>query len=289
MGATAERKWCGDTMPAMNRFPTICRVLAFTFLVAVANAGPVNAPIVVPGAEVPSHRIGNFPFIRLMLPPREAWELNSSLNPCVHVTVDSHGAVILATAGSHVPESLRLQTEASVEALKYHPFESNGHAVSATFDEYVTILPSELVPTRHISFPEVQDWDSLRITLTRGRCYGSCPAYRVEIHGDGAVLFRGEDGWVAVPGKQRGSISREAVRELVGRFRDTDYYSLNDEYNIGAFDVSTIETSIEIDGNSKKVKDSGGLETGMPMSVHALERAIDEIANTDQWTRFPSR
>jgi hypothetical protein len=161
--------------------------------------------------------------------------------------------------------------------------------VPATFDEYVTILPSELVPSRHISFPEVHDWDSLRITLTRGRCYGSCPAYKVEIHGDGTVLFRGEDGWVAVPGAQRGSVSREAVRELVGIFRDTDYYSLNDEYNSGAFDLPTIVTSIEIDRNSKEVKDSGGLETGMPMSVHRLEKAIDEIANTKQWTSFPSR
>jgi hypothetical protein len=32
----------------------------------------------------------------------------------------------------------------------------------------------------------------LRITLNRSVCYGKCPAYKIEIHGDGTVLYDGE-------------------------------------------------------------------------------------------------
>ena len=42
------------------------------------------------------------------------------------------------------------------------------------------------------AFPEIHDWNTLRITLSRSGCYGRCPVYKVEIHGDGTVLYDGK-------------------------------------------------------------------------------------------------
>jgi hypothetical protein len=41
------------------------------------------------------------------------------------------------------------------------------------------------------ALPPVKDWDSVRITLTRGSCFGGCPAYEVEIRGSGLVVYYG--------------------------------------------------------------------------------------------------
>jgi ankyrin repeat protein len=146
------------------------------------------------------------------------------------------------------------------------------------------VLPPELVPKRKIPFPTVHDWDSVRITLRRTGCFGSCPSYRVEVHGDGTVLYEGQ-AFVAVTGSHRGSIAKETVVELVNAFRDADYYSLQDEYVWDATDLPTFETSIEIDGRLKRVEDYAGGQIGMPLTVSKLEAEIDRLADTGRWTK----
>lgn len=106
--------------------------------------------------------------------------------------------------------------------------------------------------------------------------------YSVEIRGDGTVLYKGV-AFVAVKGDKAGSISREAVKQLVTEFRNVDYYSL-DDYSVDAFDVPTVESSIDIDGHTKRVIDQDGMWSGMPMSILKLENRIDEVARTRQWT-----
>src|ERR1700730_2853583 len=43
----------------------------------------------------------------------------------------------------------------------------------------------------HKRFPIVNDLASVQIRLTRGTCLGLCPAYEVEIRGDGSVRYDG--------------------------------------------------------------------------------------------------
>ena len=69
------------------------------------------------------------------------------------------------------------------------------------------------------------------MTIRRTTCFGTCPSYRVEIHGDGTALYDGQ-AYVAVTGSHRGSVSKETVSELVDAFRNVDYYSLEDEYPV---------------------------------------------------------
>jgi hypothetical protein len=140
------------------------------------------------------------------------------------------------------------------------------------------------VPPLWSTFPEISDWNSLRITLERGGCLGTCPIYKVEIRGDGTVLYDGTQ-FVAVTGRQEDHIPVAAVRELFEQFRKTNYFAYSDVYTIVGFDVPTYTTSIAFDGRSKSVLNFDGPSVGMPRVVTDLENAIDRAANTDKWIK----
>ncbi len=172
---------------------------------------------------------------------------------------------------------------------RFKPFHKNGKPVKALITDYVTVLPPEQAGTKE-PFPDVKDWNSLRFTLERPAGYcEECPAYRLEIRGDGTVIFEGEKRVFSdeahnrtsdhrIPGKYQGKISRPQVERLLGKFREADYFSLKDKYAQSATDLEDISTSLTIDGKTKKVIDYGGLEVGMPEAVTALEIAMDEAA-----------
>jgi len=146
---------------------------------------------------------------------------------------------------------------------QYRSFERNGHPVVAKVRESVAILPIRKRSEVYIPFPEIHDWNSLRITLSRSGCYGSCPTYEVEIHGDGSVLYDGKAN-VATKGRHTGKISHASLMELVGAFRKADYFSLADGYVSGVTDMPTCASSISFDEQSKSVLDYLGRRLGMP-------------------------
>jgi hypothetical protein len=77
--------------------------------------------------------------------------------------------------------------------------------------ESVAILPIRKRSEVHIPFPEIHDWNSLRITLSRSGCYGMCSTYEIEIHGDGTVLYDGE-AHVGTTGRKKVNISQPNPR-----------------------------------------------------------------------------
>lgn len=273
----------------------VCAVSAMVIVAGIAGAcldGPLaqearsgasNETVEVSQSEVEGYRIGRHAIIRAKLNARETAEF-AMQGITVHVKVGPDGILISATGDSSIPPILREQAEAIVRDLRYRPFERNGHTIFAAFDEVVSVLPPELQPLQQVPFPAVQDWNSLRITLERTSCFGACPAYRVEVHGDGTVLYNGR-GFVAILGQHRGSVPQQNVQELLTKFREPDYYSLRDEYIWPATDLPTYETSIEFDGHLKKVKDYAGLVIGMPMTVSELENSVDQLAKAERWTK----
>lgn len=132
------------------------------------------------------------------------------------------------------------------------------------------------------AFPDIKDWTSLRITLSRSLCYGTCPSYSVQISGDGKVVYHGQD-CVAETGERTRQIARADVGRLVQRFRDAGYFTLRDHYASDITDHPTYATSIGFDGKSKSVGDYAGGAAGMPQAVSDLEDAIDKTAGTEPW------
>jgi hypothetical protein len=120
------------------------------------------------------------------------------------------------------------------------------------------------------------------ITLTRGVCFGFCPAYTVTITGDGQVTYVGRS-FVNVTGEQHATISPDAVQQLLRRFDDARFSSLRDEYRAQVTDLPTYTVVLERNGVRKSVTDYGGLSAGMPEAVRDLQNEIDRVANTSRW------
>src|SRR4051812_10058645 len=132
------------------------------------------------------------------------------------------------------------------------------------------------------------------MTLSRSACFGTCPDYRVEIHGNGEVTYQG-NGFVLIPGTHHWHIDPEAVAKLLELFQRADYFNLKDRYEINASDLATFETSLTVGGRRKSILDyggsgmlgnafastsSGGEDPHMPPIVTEIENAMDEAAGT---------
>jgi hypothetical protein len=154
--------------------------------------------------------------------------------------------------------------------------------LGASFSLGQNSVPQAQHPDARVPFPEIHDWNSLRITLSRSGCYGRCPAYEVEIHGDGTVFCDGKAD-VKTKGKRTGKISHASLVELVDVFRKADYFSLDDRYVSSVTDNPTYVSSISFDGMSKSVLDYVGRSVGMPPTVSDVEAAIDRLSGVYEW------
>jgi hypothetical protein len=225
----------------------------------------------IPETEVAAHRIGD----------RGPLYMNLGSE---HFTVSFD--VLVGTDGKAVSartsEGFIADLTPLCKTWQYRPFERNDQPVAAKVRESVAILPIGERPETHVPFPEIHDWNSLRITLSRSGCYGMCSTYEIEIHGDGTVLYYGQ-AFVGTSGKQKGRISHPALVKLVGTFRKADYFSLASGYVAGVTDSPTYVSSISFDGLSKSVLDYVGRDAGMPPSVSDVEAAIDRLSGVSKW------
>lgn len=231
--------------------------------------------------QIASHRLSEAEPLRVTNPRSQ--DLFGGIQ--VKVVVDEQGNVASARIAEERDDphkNLYPAALAEVRSRKYKPFEKDGKPVAATFTDHVRILPPEDLPTVHVPFPQIKDLKSLRITLERTTCFGSCPAYRVEIGGDGSVAYQGRS-YVVVTGEHHDHISKDSLAQILEAFRKADYFSLGDKYICGVTDSPTTTTSISFDGQQKSVIDYVGEEIGMPHAVVEVEETIDRVAGTARW------
>lgn len=263
-------------------------VLLYAVLL-VQPGQPQSKPASVPPVEVSEreaaqHRLDHQTLF-LRVPKQHGFE--DSLE--IAVTVDRTGSVIsthIDTTGRNRDyknsPAILADAEAMVRSLKYSPFTRGGKPVVAQFRENVFLLPPELKPARHVPFPRVKDWNSVRIGLSRSGCFGTCPSYSVEIAGDGSVTYDGRS-FVTFTGHHRGFTPPRSVIDLVRQFEKADFYSLADKFVSPVTDNPTYTLNISIDGLRKQVVDYVGLQSGMPLSVSKLEGEVDRIAGSERW------
>ena len=260
-------------------------------LVTVASIALLGAerPVPVDRWELATHRM-NWPAIR-------SPEVTGQEVVMMDVEVDTQGRVTSVTAlppyillpPGRSPQPVRLSpfAERAIREMRsrtYIPFVQNGKAVPATFQDYVFFLPPERLPSVHRPIPEIHDWNTLRIGLQRGTCFGSCPAYDLEIRGDGTVRFEGR-AYVAVTGEHKSSISREDMETLLDLFRRADFFSLDSKYQDKLSDGATKKVSLAFDSHDVSVVDYYGAAAGMPESVETLISAIDLYGGANKWVR----
>ncbi len=157
--------------------------------------------------------------------------------------------------------------------------QTGGPMASTTMGEAIRHAP----PTRHLAQP-TGPIDGVKITLERTECLGDCPVYKVELRGNGDVLFHG-DRYVNFVGDHRTRVSRSAIRCLVDDFRFADFWSLDSVYEAPVTDLPTYKVTFTIGGQAKTVTDYAGQMVGMPAAVSGLELAIDQAAQTGMWIK----
>jgi Domain of unknown function (DUF6438) len=232
-----------------------------------------KSAIDIPEAEAAEHRIGT----------RGPIYTSNNIGHIIPTTtlevlVGTDGNVRSARAGGGFFGDLALLGK----TWEYTPFERNTHPITAKIRESVATLPIGERPEVHVPFPEIRDWNSLRITLARSGCYGMCSTYKIEIHGDGTVLYEGEM-YVRTVGERKVQISHASLVKLLDTFREADYFSLADGYLSAVTDGPTYASSISFDGLSKSVFDYAGRGAGMPLVVSDLESAIDQLSGASKW------
>lgn len=201
------------------------------------------------------------------------------------VLVDETGRPVAAVFRDPVGEAdadLQARGNAYVRSLRYPPL---AQPAPVRIWESVDVYPPVRIPARSAPLP-AYDASSVRITLERTGCFGSCPAYTVSIDGDGSVVFDGRS-YVAETGRRRGAVDPAAVRALYDQFRTANFMSLDDSYVTDITDNPTYTLTMETAGTRKTVVDYVGAKAGMPDSVTALEDAVDRVAGTSKWIGPP--
>ena len=74
------------------------------------------------------------------------------------------------------------------------------------------------------------DLKTVTILLDRTACYGTCPAYKVTIHGDGRVEYTGEEN-VRAKGAREGRIEKTGIAELLSEFTRAKFLSISRDYS----------------------------------------------------------
>lgn len=163
----------------------------------------------------------------------------------------------------------------------FTPFETAGKATAANVEEYVDLVPLERMPKKHVPGPSLNQNSEILITLMRSGCYGSCPAYRVQVSTTG-IEFDGR-AYVAAAGMHRATIDPAIVRQLAKKFIADDFFSMDSAYTAGVTDCPTYVLAISVNGRMKSIQDYMGSWVGMPQVISELEDEVDRVAQTKKW------
>lgn len=245
--------------------------------------------------ETREHLLGERPVVAI--PWRDLTKDPGYVGWAFKVTVGADGRVVDATPADG-SEAQRDDVVQAVRALRFKPFEREDHAVDARFDLDVDGRIVDYAGPADRRFPVETPPSLTSIALRRSGCYGSCPAYRVEVHGDGRVDYEGFSD-VLVTGARHWRIDPAAAARLVNAARRADYFRLDGYYVAEVTDMPTYVTRVSLGEQRKFVVDygntfargalastsSGGKSPHLPRAVVDLEEAIDSVSGTLSWTR----
>lgn len=187
--------------------------------------------------------------------------------------VDSKGAVVRVAASSGPAILLRAAINAA-EQYRYRPFEIDGVPADVLVEAAIHFsLPSE-VPAPQIPFPVVTSLNSVHMNYDDG-------CINVDVAGNGVVRYSGTCHAVVL-GEHKRHIRPEEVRELLASFRRADFFSLRDSYSVGATDVGTTITSIQIGDLTKVITDDW---VQVPATLKSVQHAILKYSHSDQWVK----
>jgi TonB family protein len=255
----------------------ILRVLPVALSIAVllnAQAKPeatsgVDATTTIPLAEADQH------LLQRQAPVYPPLAKQARIEGTVRLTlqVNANGTVARVVQASGHP----LLSPAAIEAARqcsYRPFEIDGIPSNVLVEATVSFSLSPGPPSPRIPFPAIADLSLLVVEYGNG-------FISLRVSGSGLVEYTGVDD-VVVEGKHLTHIRPEEVQELVDAFRRADFFSLRDDYSVGATDVGRTTTSIQVSSLKKAVSDDW---VRVPPVLKAVQDAVLKFSHSDQWVR----
>jgi ankyrin repeat protein len=279
------------------RLILVCPSFLLGFSLLVAAQSKLPAPIEIKDPHLEDHQIG--PVEVLHRSQQDMDDFKSSDNLRVR---RSDGAgycmfqVIVSPAGLVESATLKSRTsvggpcspyeheaESIIRARHYEPWLVGGRPEPVQIEDYVRVLPPERWGPQ-VDFPKKIDRSTLAFTLERTSCFGSCPAYKVSIDGDGTVSYNGISS-VGLTGLHKAYVDNAVVDNLIDRFRSANLLSALPSYRGNWTDNPTQTLTLSINGQTKKVVDYIGVDDGLPWAVRELEDAVDQAADTGRWVK----
>jgi len=187
--------------------------------------------------------------------------------------VDPYGVVagVVKTAGHPLLTRAAQQTAL---LYRYRPFEVGGVPSGVLVEASVAFVIAGRAPHPHTPFPDVPDLAQVVMEYGDG-------SVNLRVTGEGIVEYEGMAG-VAVAGKHQRRIGRDEVQHLLQAFRDADFFSLSDDYSVGATDVGATTTSIQVGAAKKAITDDW---VQVPPVLKAVQKAILKFSHSEQWTK----
>jgi hypothetical protein len=143
-------------------------------------------------------------------------------------------------------------------------------------------------PARNIELSHSQNLDLATVELSRGPCYGSCPAYTITVHADGQVRYVGLQGHSRTQTKKSGTIGKEKVAQILQVLDRVEFIALEGRAFTWAFDTPTIGVRTSVDGKTKQVA-SDAVFVGPPKGRQAqfvkAAGEIDSILASSTWLK----
>lgn len=204
----------------------------------------------------------------------------------LRIRVDPSGGVVCYVNEHHsnrefVMTEQRRALLDQVSQWRYRPFLVDGKAVSAVLFEDIR---EEEAPETFRPLPDVPP-NEVQIGLQRTACFGSCPDYKVDVYGDGRVVYQGRD-FVDVIGKHVYRIPPERVAQLVKSMRAKDIWSLRTKYRALITDSPTALLTLRFGKQAHDMVDYVGSLVGMPKAVEDFEDEIDKVSGASDFVNL---
>ena len=109
-------------------------------------------------------------------------------------------------------------------------------------------------------------------SIKRTPCYGRCPMYKLTIMDNGEVIYQGKQ-FVEKLGTYSGLLTSEDLMTILERAKETNYFELEDAYDVPIADFPTCVTSVTKDGKTNRVMN----KQGAPPSLKKFELYLDSL------------
>jgi hypothetical protein len=198
----------------------------------------------------------------------------------VALRIDESGRVVCYGSKGRFGEPIQFNAArlSALSDFRYEPFMRDGVPTSAVITEEVR--EQEMLGA-HLLLPAAS-LDKVRISLERTGCFGTCPAYKVDVYGDGRVVYSGKH-FVDVEGEHRYRIPVQDVAGLVESMRAKDIWSMRPSYRAMITDNPSYDLTIDVGGTVHEIHDYVGAMVGMPVAVTEFEDEVDKVARSAMW------